>query len=86
MELKIGTVVFSKAGRDKGKPLAVVKIAQDVIYVCDGKERPLDRPKMKNPKHLAITNYVLSDKETASNRSLKKALRKFACQNEREAE
>lgn len=75
MELKIGSVVLSKAGRDKGKALAVVKITEDYVYVCDGHERPLDRTKRKNPKHLTVTHYVLSEKETASNRSLRKALK-----------
>ena len=86
MELKVGSVVISKAGRDKNYMLAVVKIASDGVYVSDGKERPLDRPKRKNAKHLAVTHYVLSDKETVTNRSLKKALKQIESQNEREAE
>lgn len=85
MELKVGSVVISKAGRDKDSMLAVVEIAENGILVCDGKERPLGRPKRKNPKHLAVTHYVLSKNETATNRSLKKALKEIESQNEREA-
>lgn len=84
MELKIGSVVISKAGRDKNHMLAVVRIADDGVYVSDGDERPLDRPKRKNLKHIAVTHYVLSDKETVTNRSLKRALQQIESQNERE--
>lgn len=85
MELKIGSVVISKAGKDKGIMLAVMKIADNGIYVCDGKNRPLDRPKRKNPKHLAVTHYVLTADETVTNRSLSRALKAITSQNEREA-
>lgn len=78
MELKKGSVVISKAGRDKGYFLAVVKITDEGVFVCDGKERPVERPKMKNPLHLAKTRYVLTEEETATNRSLKRALKKIS--------
>ncbi len=84
MELKIGSVVVSKAGKDKDTMLAVVKIAEDGIYVCNGKDRPLENPKRKNPKHLAVTHYALTVEETATNRSLNKALKSIMSQNERE--
>lgn len=77
MELSVGSVVISKAGRDKSKFLAVVGIDEKGVYVCDGKERPLENPKRKNPIHLAATHYRLSDSETATNRSLKRALTQF---------
>ncbi len=75
MELKNGSVVISRAGRDKGSLLAVVEIGQGHILVCDGGERPLEKPKRKNPKHLAHTNTVLTPEMMATNRSLKKSLR-----------
>lgn len=84
MELKKGSVVISKAGRDKGYFLAVAEITDDGVYVCDGKERPVERPKKKNPLHLAATRYVLTEEETATNRSLKIALKKFSCSEESE--
>ena len=84
MELKKGSVVISKAGRDKGYFLAVSEITDDGIYVCDGKERPVERPKKKNPLHLAKTRFVLTEEETATNRSLKRALNKFSGSTESE--
>ena len=84
MELVKGSVVISKAGRDKGYYLAVMSITDDGVYVCDGKERPVERPKKKNPLHLATTRYVLTEEQTATNRSLNKALKAIMSQNERE--
>ena len=78
MELKNGSVVISKAGRDKGYFLAVKEITDGGVFVCDGKERPVERPKKKNPLHLSVTHYVLSEEQTATNRSLKKALKEIS--------
>ena len=36
MELKVGQLVYSKAGRDRGKFLAVTKISDCGVYVADG--------------------------------------------------
>ena len=70
----IGQIVCSKAGRDKGYFMVVVKESEGVVFVCDGKERPLERPKLKNPKHLCFTNTVLSAESFRTNKSLRKAL------------
>ena len=60
MEFEKGTVVISKAGRDKGYFMVVLDEAEGYVIVADGKERPLDRPKRKNPKHLQKTGSKLS--------------------------
>ena len=70
----IGQIVCSKAGRDKGYFMVVVKENDGVVFVCDGKERPLSRPKKKNPKHLALTNTVLSEDSYSTDKSLRRAL------------
>ena len=70
----IGRIVCSKAGRDKGYFMVVVKTEGDFLYVADGKERPLERAKRKNAKHLRFTNTVLANDSFKTNKSLKKAL------------
>ena len=70
----IGRIVCSKAGRDKDYFLVVVKMEGEYVYVCDGKERPLERPKRKNIKHLQFTNTVLSEDSYKHNKHLKKAI------------
>ncbi len=75
--MKIGQIVYSKAGRDKGRFLVVVADMPKGIFVADGKERPLERPKLKNRKHLSVTGNCLSENEVGSNKMLKKALNRF---------
>ena len=70
----VGQIVCSKNGRDKGYFLVTVKEEDSFVFVCDGKERPLERPKRKNVKHLSFTNTVLSEDSFKTNKSLKKAL------------
>ena len=74
MELKTGRVVYSKAGRDKGYFLVITEANENYVLVADGKERPLERPKRKNKKHLCFTNTVLGVDSYKTNKSLKKAL------------
>jgi large subunit ribosomal protein L14e len=56
-ELRVGQVVMSNAGRDKGRYMLVIKILdQDYIYVADGDLRTVKNPKKKKIKHLRILN------------------------------
>jgi len=75
--VKIGQIVYSNAGRDKGKVLVVISSNNSGVFVVDGKERPLQRPKLKNPKHLNLTNYCLSEEEYRSNKALKVSLKRY---------
>lgn len=70
----IGRIVCSKSGRDKGSFLVVVGEDAKFLYVCDGKERPLERPKRKNPKHLAFTSTLLDENSYRTDKSLRRAL------------
>lgn len=57
----IGRVVFSKAGRDKGKIFIVVGIVnEDFVLIADGDLRPMERPKKKRLKHLKYTDRIAS--------------------------
>lgn len=75
MELIKGTVVCSKAGRDSGTFLAVVRADDEGVFVADGKNRPLENPKKKNAKHLAKTNILLTDDDMSTDSRLRKALK-----------
>ena len=71
----VGRVVISNAGRDKTKLMVVVKETENYLLVCDGKERPVERPKRKNPKHLRLTKLYLEAHQLETNRTLRKALK-----------
>ncbi len=80
MAFEAGQIVISKAGRDKGTALVVTAITELGVLVCDGKQRPLERPKRKNPRHLLPTAIHLDAQTMATNRRLKRALREMKIQ------
>ena len=72
-----GRVVVSAAGRDKGRLLAVVGTKNGAVLVCDGKERPLNRAKRKNLRHLIVTGHRLDEESLATDLRLRRTLRQF---------
>ena len=76
-EFVSGRIVRSKAGRDKGLFLAVAGASGKHVLLSDGKRRPLGRPKQKNPCHIALTNSFLPPEEMATDRALRRALKRF---------
>lgn len=82
MELTLGSIVRSRAGRDKGNYLVVTAVEDNAVLICDGKERPLERPKRKNLKHIAVTTAVLGADDMANNRALRRALRSYSQKNQ----
>lgn len=73
-----GRIVCSLAGRDKGCFMAVVEEKEGKVFVCDGRERPLERPKLKNIKHIKPTNSYLNEEQLKTNRSLRRALNEYS--------
>lgn len=82
MEMTLGSIVRSRAGRDKGNYLVVTAVEDNAVLICDGKERPLERPKRKNLKHIAVTTAVLGADDMANNRALRRALRSYSQKNQ----
>lgn len=80
MELKVGQVVKSKAGHDKGELLMIAGFENNRALLCDGKGRGLESPKPKNPKHIEATDTVLDGDSMATNRKIRKTLNKLRTQ------
>ena len=58
----LGQLVFSRAGRDRGRPMVVVGIADERhVLVCDGDTHAIGRPKRKNVRHLSAVSAVLDE-------------------------
>ena len=51
-DITISDVVVSTAGRDRGQFFYVIKEEQNFLYLANGKDRPLDKPKRKKRKHV----------------------------------
>lgn len=75
--MKKGLVVYSKAGSDKGSFLIVVDFTATSVRVCDGKRYKLIRPKLKNLKHIGVTNAVLCENEFLTDKALRRAIAQY---------
>lgn len=56
MNLEIGDIVLSVAGRDIGEIYLVWNINPDEVLLVNGKMRKINSPKKKNPKHIVFKN------------------------------
>ena len=58
-DLKIGQVVQSRAGRDKGQFMVVIGIIDgNHVSLSNGRLRKVENPKKKKNKHLLKTNHI----------------------------
>ena len=51
-DFNIGDVVLSTAGRDQGKLFYVIGTDPAYLFLANGKDRTLDRPKRKKRRHI----------------------------------
>lgn len=82
--LKVGQLVCSKAGRDKGDYYIVIEIIDGrFVKLANGSTRKFSSAKKKNKKHLIIYPYVDEEigyilrKNKANNGQLIKAINKL---------
>jgi ribosomal protein L14E/L6E/L27E len=82
LNVVLGQVVFSKAGRDAGKIFVVTGLVDaNYVYISDGDSRRFENPKKKKIKHLVIATSVIeaiaqkiSAGERITNADIRKAL------------
>ena len=68
-QLKKGQIVRSIAGRDKGKFYLIVAWEDDIVWVADGRQKTLSKPKRKNLSHLWCTKDVVLCEDDATVRA-----------------
>ena len=90
-DVRIGSVVLSTQGRDKGMYFVVVAIGKGVYYLADGGMRKLKAPKKKNVKHVSNSGVVLesialklAEGKKVFDSEVKSALRQFNQQSKQE--
>jgi large subunit ribosomal protein L14e len=82
MEIQAGSIVYSKAGRDKTKILLVLSVSDGYAYVADGELRTVDRLKKKKLKHLQKTNQISEiNKDCITNSDIRKILAQYKPNN-----
>ena len=84
MEIVVGSVVRSKAGRDKGDYFIVLSREGEYAYLANGELRKVDHPKKKKLKHIQKTNHFaeqiknrLEAGEVVENFEVRKALAEY---------
>lgn len=58
MELRKGMLAISKAGHDKDRWYVVLSREGNQVFLVNGENRTMDRPKMKKRMHLQPVNTV----------------------------
>lgn len=77
MDIEKGSLVYSRAGRDKGTLFVVLATEGDWVYLADGDTRRAQKPKKKKLKHINKTNKVAElDFENISDSALRRAVTK----------
>ena len=76
VDIPIGSVVLANAGRDKGRYFVAVAASGGFVYIADGKERKLEKPKRKNIKHISPAGVNISTDEL-TNRKLRRLIQGF---------
>lgn len=82
MDITLGQVVYSKAGRDSGRKFIVIGLVDEVnVLIADGDLRRIEKPKRKKLRHLELTEEVieglcekLKNKLKITNSEIRKAL------------
>lgn len=90
-DVRVGSIVLSTQGRDKGMYFVVTSINKGFVYLADGGMRKLNAPKKKNVKHVSQSGVTLETiaQKLASNKKVfdsevKSALRQFNQQTKQE--
>jgi len=65
MDYRVGQVVYSKGGHDKGQVFFILSVEGEYLFLVDGKTRTLEKPKRKKKKHVQSTNFVNDKMATA---------------------
>ncbi len=81
MDIVVGALVKSKAGRDKGRLFIVLQMLDEqFVTIADGDLRKIESPKKKKKKHLQVKNTILQgfiDKKDQNAPNLNAELRKM---------
>lgn len=88
MTTHLAEFVYALGGRDAAKCFIVISCGTDYLYICNGKNRSVKKPKKKNPKHLHFTGIraeklyeSLSKGQEITNKMVRYAVRKYEEEN-----
>lgn len=71
-----GMLAMSRAGRDKGNVYVIIREEAEYVYLADGKNRTVNRPKRKNKRHIQIIKKI-KPREDCGDLEIKRTIRKY---------
>lgn len=80
MDIKLAV---SRSGHDKDSLYVIVKEEANLVYLADGKGKPIEKPKRKNRKHIQIIKNLPKDitevftQENFRNEEIKRAIKLY---------
>jgi ribosomal protein L14E/L6E/L27E len=81
---EFGSIAVSKAGHDTGEVFVILKSEAEYVYLMDGKNRTLEKPKKKNLKHIQCIHYTdenlsrrYANQEKIINEDVKRAIKLY---------
>lgn len=80
----IGNFATSKAGHDKKQLYVIIAAENDYVYLCDGRLKPINKPKKKRLKHIQIINVTVEEdlkNRLCSNETVRDEEIKYAIKN-----
>ena len=84
LDYEFGSVIISKAGHDKGEYFVILKSDSEYVYLVDGINRTLEKPKKKKIKHVQFIHYKdenlvkkNENHELIINEEIKRAIKQF---------
>ena len=83
--IRVGSVVRALAGREKGRCFVAAAADGGFVYLADGRERKLSKPKKKSTKHISPAIAFIST-EGLTNKELRRLLRELETQGSGEAD
>ncbi len=76
-------LAVSRAGHDKDSIYVIIKEEADMVYLADGKLKPLEKPKRKNRKHIQVIEKLPKEitevftQENFRNEEIKRAIKLY---------
>ena len=85
MDIKLAV---SRSGHDKDSLYVIVKEEDNLVYLADGRLKPIEKPKRKNRKHIQIIKKLPKEitevftQENFRNEEIKRAIKLYQKQTE----
>ena len=73
----VGTFCYSKQGHDKGTLYIILEEKDNKYLVTDARLHPVNKPKLKNAKHIQLTNVRIPEGTDLTDDNLRCQIRKY---------